>query len=260
MTSWSFGGTALSTFGKVKLINDYLDVAARRGGNQVIPFRHGTAFSAKYYDERKIDIGIAMYSTSAQSLEASFDSLKNLISPRTEGTLSVTLEDSSTRTALASVDNVLNAERKSATQANVVIEFILCRPFFRGSSLIADNTTTINTSPKAMTVINTGTIEERDPIITMVGPLANTVISNTTTNVSMTYGGTISAGGTVVIQTDSFGQYTALLGGSTNVIGNITHNGAAALMVLAAGTNTLSVTDSTATTGTIKISFYPPYL
>lgn len=260
MTTWSFGGTALTTFGKVTVIDDYLDTASRRGENQIVPFRHGTVFAAKYFDERKIELGIAVYATSATALEASFDSMKRLFSPRTEQTLSMTMEDASTRTAQATVDIPMEVTRMSPTQANVVVEFTLCSPFFRGSSLIADNTTTINTSPKAMTVVNTGTAEERDAIITMVGPLANTAITNSTTGVSMTYGGTISSGGTVVIQTDSFGQYTALLGGSTNVIGNITHNGSAAFMVLSAGTNTLSITDGSATTGTVKMSFYPPYL
>lgn len=36
---WSFGGTLLSTYGRVTLINDYLDLPERRGENMTLPYR-----------------------------------------------------------------------------------------------------------------------------------------------------------------------------------------------------------------------------
>jgi hypothetical protein len=142
----------------------------------------------------------------------------------------------------------------------VVVEFVMPRPYFRLSTAIADNTTTINTSPKAMTVTNPGTIEERDPTITLTGPLLNTVITNSTVGISLTYTGTIASPRVVTISTNSYGEYVATNDLGTNVIGNVTHNGAAALMVLNPGDNTMSITDGTATTGTVKIAFNAPYL
>ena len=260
--TWTYNGTDLSTFGKITVIEGYLDMPQRRGGNQVIPFQHGTMHAGKYYDERRLAFGITINKSSASALETAFDDLRKLIAPRTQKTLSLTREDASVLTTQAIVDAPLQVSRVTNTLARLVVEFVMPRPYFRLSTAIADNTTTINTSPKSMTVTNPGTIEERDPTITLTGPLSNTVITNTTVGVSLTYTGTIAGGEVVTISTNSYGEFTATstAGGGTNVIGNISHNGAAALMVLDVGSNTLSITDSTATTGTVKVSFHAPYL
>lgn len=262
MITWSYGGTDLSTFGKVTVIEGFLDFPDRRGTNQIIPFQHGTMHAGKYFDERKISLGMAITGTSAADLEETMDDLRALIAPRTQQTLQVTRDDATVLNADAIVDSSIMFERITNTLAKIVLVFSLPRPFFRLDTAIADNTTTINTSPKAMTVTNPGTIEEREPIITLTGPLQNTTITNTTVGVSMTYTGTIAGGEVVTISTNSYGEFTATstAGGGTNVIGNISHNGAAALMVLDVGSNTLSITDSTATTGTVKVSFHAPYL
>ena len=260
--TWSFDGTDLSDFGKITAIDGYLDMPQRRGGNQIIPFQHGTMHAGKYYDERRLTFGITINQPNAADLESTMDDLRKLIAPRTQKTLSLTREDASVLETQAIVDAPLQVARVTNTLARVIVEFVMPRPFFRLDTAIADNTTTINTSPKAMTVTNPGTIEEREPIITLTGPLQNTTITNTTVGVSMTYTGTIAGGEVVTISTNSYGEFTATstAGGGTNVIGNISHNGAAALMVLDVGSNTLSVTDSTATTGTVKVSFHAPYL
>jgi phage-related protein len=109
-----------------------------------------------------------------------------------------------------------------------------------------------------MVVDNIGTVEERDPTITFAGPLKNIVISSTD-SVSLTYTGTLASSDTVVIKTETTGEYSAILNGVTNVIGNVTHSGTSALLVLLPGTNNLSVTTET-TGGTVKIEFYPPFL
>lgn len=257
MTTWTFGGSALTSYGRVTVLNDYLDIPERRGENIVIPFRHGSIFAQKYYGERKISIGLAINAASATALESTIDTLKKLLSPRTQQTLSQTREDTSVRTIQATVDNPLQTERFSNIFAKMIIEFTCTAPYFRSNTLISDNTTTISAGTVAMNVVNTGTVEERDPIITLVGPLNNPVLTNTTNSHSLTYGGSIA--GTVTIQTATTGEYTAV-NGTTNVIGNITHSGSGALMVLDPGTNVFSITNSGGTTGSVKISFYPPYL
>lgn len=260
MTTWSFGGTALSTFGKVTLINDYLDMPARRGENQVIPFRHGSLPVAKYYSERKMVFGIAVIAASATALETSFDTMRKLFAVNTQQTLSSTREDSSVRTAQATVDMPLQVERVSDKIARVIVEFTVASAFFRLSTAIADNTTTINANPKAMTVTNPGTIEERDATIILTGPLSNTVITNSTNGCVLTYTGTIASPRVVTISTNSTGEYVATNDLGTNVIGNITHSGASALMVFNTGDNTLSIADATHSTGTVKVTFNAPYL
>ena len=259
MTTFSFGGTQLESLGNVTQINDYLDLPQTRGNNQVIPYRHGTTFVRKYYDERTLSFGIAVIETSAAALETKFATMRALFSPRTQQTLSVTLEDASVITAQASVDKPMQVNRLSERVAKVVVEFTLCSPFFRLSTPIADNTTTINASPKAMNVTNPGTVEERDATIILTGPLQNTVITNSTNGCVLTYTGTIASPRVVTISTVN-GEYVATNDLGTNVIGNITHSGDAALMVFDVGSNTLSITDATHTTGTVKVTFYAPFL
>lgn len=259
-STWTYGGTALSTLGKVTLINDYLDMPERRGDNMIIPYRHGTVFAAKYFDQRKITFGIAVTAASAAALETLFDTMRGLFAPRTEQTLSNTREDSTVRTIQATVDSTLQVERITNTFARVIVEFTACKPYFRLSTAIADNTVTINASPKAMTVTNPGTVEEREATFLLTGPLLNPSLSNTTSGTVLTYTGTISAGHTVTIAVNSYGEYTATHSVSGNVIGNVTHSGSSALMVFNVGNNTLAITDGTATTGTVKISFYAPFL
>jgi hypothetical protein len=259
--AWSYGSTTLATYGKVTMINDYLDIPQRRGDNQVIPYRHGTIFVPKYYDERKMTFGMAITAATATALETVFDAMRAKFAPLTEQTLSCTREDSTVRTAQATVDEPIEVDRKTNTLAFVTVTFRLANPIFRLSTVIADNTTTIDSSPHAMTVTNPGTVQERDPVITIDGPFSSITITNSTNGVALTYTGAIGASENVVIQTVS-GEYTAVLSaGSANVIGNVTHSGASALMVFEVGANTLAITSAGGdNTGTVKASFYAPFL
>lgn len=260
-STWKFGGTSLTTFGRVTLIDDYLDLADRRGGNITIPNRNGTVFTQKYYDERKMTFGIAVIAASATALETAFDTMRALFSLRTQQILELTLESAAVRTANATVDRAMNVKRISPMIAKVVVEFTLTDPYFRGASLIADNTTIIDASPHAMTVNNTGNVEERDPTITIDGPFSSITITNSTTGAILTYTGSIGAAETVTIGTLNGEYYATLSTGSANVIGNVTHSGSSALMTFAPGNNTLAITSAGGdNTGTVKASFYPPFL
>lgn len=259
MTTFTFGGVNLSDFGKITVIDGYLDMPDKRGGNQVIPFRHGSIYVPKYYNERTITFGIAIIEPTLGALEEKLQNLRSLLSPSKQQTLSITYEDSSVKTVQATVDKALQVSR-TQTMARVVIEFTLCQPFFRSLTDIDDNTTVIDASPRTMEVINPGTIEERDPIIILAGPLSNTIITNTTNGCVLSYNGTIASPRIVTIQTHESGQYMATNDLDENVIANISHSGASALMVFDVGLNVLSITDDIATTGTVKVVFKAPYL
>jgi phage-related protein len=261
MTTWKFGSTTLETFGRVTIVNDYLDLTNRRGGNITIPQRHGSVFAEKFYGERKLTLGVAVIAASATALETAFDTLRALLSPRTQQTLEMTMTDASVRNVQACVDSSLQVQRKSDKIALTTIEFTLCEPFFRSNTAIADNTTTINSSPKAMTVTNTGTVEERDPTIIIHGAFTSLTITNSTNGASLTYTGTIGTSETVTIGTLNGEFYATLSTGSANVIGNVTHSGSSALLPLNVGANTLSITNAGRDgNSTVKITFYPPYL
>lgn len=259
MTTWSFGGTALSTFGRVTVVHDYLDIGNRRGENILIPYRHGRIYVPKYWDERRITIGLGIIGTSASDLESKIDTLHALVSSLTQKTLSQTREDATVRTVLASVDTPMQVERFSAVIAKAVIEFTLPFPFFRLSTEVSTNETTINANPKAMTVNNPGTVEERDATIVLTGPLENTVITNSTTGYVLTYTGTIASPRVVTISIVN-GEIVASDDLGANKISNITHSGGSALMVFEPGNNSLSVADDSHSTGKVRFRFYAPFL
>lgn len=258
--TWKFGGVDLSTFGAITLLNDPMEFVERRGGNITIPYRHGTVFTEKYFQSRSIAFGITINDASAMGMQAKFDDLRKLIAPRRQQTLEYTLEDSSVRTTQAVVEKALQVAHETILLARIVLEFELADPFFRSGTLIADNTTEINASPTEMIVTHPGTVEECAPDLILTGPLSNTIITNPVNGCVFRYASAIDAGDVVSVETNVYGEYLALLNGVTNVTRYLEHTGDVALMVLEPGENPLSITDDVATTGTVRVSFYPPYL
>lgn len=264
--AFSYGGTTLATYGKVTLINDYLDIPQRRGENQTIPYRHGTIHVPKYFGERKMTFGMAITAATATALETLFDTMRAKFAPLTEQTLSVTLESGAIRTVNAIMDRPMEINRKTNTLAFVVVEFTLANPIWRSSVLYTVDSDAIDgtPTPQTLTVANGGTVEERDPILVLTGPLKNPVITNTTPTVPviLTYTGTIADANTVTIQTAATGEYTATHSVSGNVIGNVSHSGSSALMVFNVGNNAVTIADDDYAGGNAKInvSFYTPYL
>jgi len=259
MTTFTYGVTDLSTLGNITVIDDYLDLPQKRGNNITVPNRHGTTFVRKFYDERTIALGIAVLGTSLSDLETKMNTIRGLFSEQTQQTLSITYEDSTVKTALVTVDKPLQVRRVQSL-ARIMVEFTMTEPFFRLSTVIADNTLAIDASPKAMTVTNTGTMEERDPTIVIHGAFTSITITNSTTGAILTYTGAIGTAETVTIGTLA-GEYYATLTGGTDVIGNVTHSSSSALMTFAAGANTLAITSAGRDgNSTVKVSFYPPFL
>ena len=255
MSTWTYGGTALSTFGVVTQINEYLDFVPRRGEDQQIPYNDGRLFVKKYFESRTFSFGIAMKYSTRALLQTALDDLRKLLTAKTEQTLSATMEDASVRTALASVNRSMQVKRIGNDMARVVVEFSLAKPFMR-SSVLTTTTTTIDASPKAYNLTNPGTADDRTMVITLTGPLDNTVITNTTNSVVLTYTGTIGAGASVTI---NIANFTAVTNAAVNVIGNVSHSGDPHFMVLLPGVNSMSVADDTATTGTVKVEYYAPF-
>ncbi len=256
-TSFTIGGTALTTYGKV-LQAGYLDTPQRRGENVIIPFAHGRIFSQKYYDERTIAFEMSLPATTPTTLESTVDALKTKLAVMTELTLAMTMEDATIRNISVSLDDVITPQRQTPRTIQYTMLFKAASAFWRLSTAIADNTTTINANPKAMTVTNPGTVAEFEPTMILTGPLSNTVITNSTNGYVLTYTGTIASPRVVTIQRTS-GQWVASNDLNANVIGNITHTPGAELMRINQGSNTMSIADGTATTGTVKITFSAPF-
>jgi hypothetical protein len=260
-TTFKFGSTTLASIGKVTLINEYLDMPARRGENITLPYRHGTVYVPKYYDQRKMTFGIAVVAASETALETALDSARALFAVRTTQTLEMTKADTTKRTALATVDAPIDAQRFAPGIARIVVEFTLCSSYWRGENAIADNTLAIDASPKAMTVTNTGSVEEREATIIIHGAFTSITITNSTNGAVLTYTGVISTSETVTIGTLNGEFYATLSTGAANVIGGLTHSGSSALLPLEVGANTLAITSTGKdANSTVKITFYPPFL
>ncbi len=257
---WSFGGTALSDFGTITVVSDYLDLPERRGENITIPHRHGKIFVPKYYDERRITIGIGINAVDVEDLENTIDTLRALLAPRRQQTLSQTRPDASVYNAQATADMPLQIERFGPRIVKLLIEFVLPFPFFRSSVLTDDSIITVSGNPLDWDVNNPGTVEECDPTIVLTGPLENVVITNTENGHVLTYTGIIDSGDTVTIQTAASGEYTAVHSVDGNVIGNVSHSGSASLMVFEPGNNDLTIESDVTTTGTVKATFYAPFM
>jgi len=232
----------------------------KRGENIQVPFLDGRLLVEKEFEQRSMTLGLEVTRESIEALEAAMDAVKTLFGRRSLGALAQTLENLSVRMAQAEYTGDLNLSRISPVSARLALDFTLPDPFFYSDTLVTD-THTIDASPKTYTITNPGSADVRKPKITLTGPLSNPEINNLTNDVSVKYNGTITSGHYVVIDIDAeTGEYTAVTDLSANVIGNVTHEGSAALFVLDAGANNLSVTDGTHTTGTVGIEFYPPYL
>lgn len=259
--SWTFGGTALTSFGIVTMLDESIDFVESRNDDVTIPFAHGRKFVQKFFDSRKISFGIAVNGGTPAGLQTKLDNLRKLLAVRTEQVLSFTLDDASVRTALASCNESLSPKFETPWIARVVVVFTLSVPFFRLTTDIADNTTAIDASPKAMVCTNPGTVEENEATIIIHGAFTSVTITNQENGASVTYTGSIGTSETVTIGVLNGEYYATLSTGSVSVIGNVTHSGAVSLLPLIAGANDLEVTSAGRdANSTIKITFKAPYL
>jgi hypothetical protein len=159
---------------------------------------------------------------------------------------------------LASVEGKLQVVRESAKFLRAVIVFKAADPFFR-SSVLFEDTLLVNAALVAWEIDNPGTVEQVEPVIVLTGPLLNPIITNTTNGCVLSYTGSIPSPRVVTIQTiDKEIIVTNDLG--ANLIGALAHSPRPEYFALDKGINELEVEDDTATTGTVTISFYPPYL
>ncbi len=264
-STWTFGGVDLSTLGNEMVLDEGLDIPARRAtggssstGDILIPFRDGLVFVEKYFDRRSIQFGIGVSAATPQDLEAAFDTIKTLVGISTQQALVHTMADNTVRQGLAVANKNLSVGNRTPLSANIVLELEMADPFFY-SSVLTDVVTTIDVSPKTFVLSNPGHVTKRNPTISLIGPLNNFYMT-TDDGVSLSYAGVIPAGHTVVISVDpTSGEFTAM-DGDTNVIGNLSHSGNSAYFYLRPGDHDVSVIDDTHTTGQVEVSFYAPYL
>jgi len=254
---WIFGTTNLSELGYLIVLEDYLNAPEKRGDNIFIPYRHGRIYTKKFYDERVMSFGLTVHETTLESVENTLDTLK-MLAGNGQQTLTAYMNNGSIRNAQAEIVNDFGVTRPAPLVAKVTIDFLIAGAFMRSATQETNNIV-IDAAPTTETITNPGTVEEREATIVLTGPLQNTVITNSTNGVSLTYTGAIAAPRVVTISVVA-GEYVATDDLAANKIGQITHSGSEALFVLDPGANSLSIADDTATTGEVDINYYPPFL
>ncbi len=107
----------------------------------------------------------------------------------------------------------------------------------------------------SVTVVNSGNVPAQ-PIITLVGPLANPYIYNETTDEFMLLKYTLAAGDTITIDMK---EHLILLNKTSSLLGTKTID--SSWFTLAVGMNDIAFsTTNSADTGTMKLKFHPPTL
>lgn len=258
MSRWSFRGTALDDLGIVTMVSDSLMMPEKRGDNILIPFQDGRLHVTKFFEQRSMAIGLEIVEETRAALESKMDTVKALFGSRSLGSLVQTLEDLSVRSLQVEYAGSLDLTPVSPVSVKMVLEFIAPDPYFRGSTLLSE-IQVIDANPKTFTINNPGTADERNPKIILTGPLDHVTITNTTNSVSISYNAAIDAPRIVTIEKTGR-DYVVTDDLGANMIGNISHAGSEALFVLNAGDNDMSVVDAVATTGSVALEFYPPYL
>ena len=104
-----------------------------------------------------------------------------------------------------------------------------------------------------LAVQNPGTMWQDQAVLTLTGTATTVTVTNLTDGPTLTFGGNLTGG--VVIDT---GAWTAVRGGSVDVVGLVTHSGHPRWMPIRVGNTTLRVAP-TGGTATLQVVHYPFY-
>ena len=111
-------------------------------------------------------------------------------------------------------------------------------------------------TPVTLSVTNPGTTLAEKLTLNFLGPIANPTVINTTNNTFVTIATTVAGTKHLIVDT---GAATALNDGS-NVVGSVTHSGAAPFLTLNPGVNVLQVSGAACTGSTlVTVSLAAPY-
>lgn len=259
MANIYFGGTALTSAGayKVTVIDDARSSVPVRGDNPDVPMREGRIHVGKYFEQRRLTLGMVIEGTTSASYESNLDTLKQLFGKRTRQVYSEIMASGGTRSAYAEVIGDLNITQIAPYACRATVDFLLADPFLRSTDKTSV-TSTIIAATHDFTVTNPGTAQDRSAVITLTGGSSGLYypkITNVTNGVYCGYNANIGNTVPVVFTTSA---WTCTESGA-NALTNVYHSGDSYFMVLEPGANTIRVESSAYTDATIKIEFYAPY-
>ena len=264
---WSYDGVDLCTKAwSVIEVAQGIGTPGFRGGNIQVPFQNGKRWIKKRYEERVIMLPMWIRGvdhitgkvpdghTEKEKLFDNIDYLTKLFGHRGQYILKRTLPDGSIRQAQAEVYSPINFVKKLPRYAMFAVEFLLSDPFFYSLEKVED-TKIVEGTTTSWVHNNLGTAPVTKAVVTLTGPLESPKIECVDSGVWLQYMGSIGSGETVVINTEDF---TCEKGGM-NMISAIKHGGDAYWLVIDSGDSQMKVICSIASSGSVKIEYYPAY-
>lgn len=262
---WTFGGYNFSTY--AALVESVLGadvMPSPRGSDWARAGQHGQFYLEKPYDARKItlliwvlprDASNGITGTDRAQARANLDALYTIFGMSGQQALTRTMPDGSVRQVLAKayVSNI--NDPVSGELLGLTVDFICADPFWY-SALTAGSTTTVNTSPKALTVNNAGSFITNHFQWHLVGTFTNPRIDNQTNGEFLALSPLVMAAAKI-LDIDCYAGTVVYDG--TDVSALLTHGGSRNLMDLNPGNNTISVTTAV-TGGTIRPSIASAWL
>jgi hypothetical protein len=255
----AYGAWNLATMGGSRF-----GVPVFRGQNYEVPYRAGQNWRAKMPDSRTVTLafwadGQGQHSTSTypasdqrlafnnnlQQLRAAFFQMNASGSVQGQLQRNWYLTQSGTAklvtsTAMAELAGSMDLQMNGRTNAGFSVDLLLADPHFYGAQV----TKACTGASTAVTGLGEGVVGLGYPSAVSsftVSLSAAATVTNTTAGVSFTV-----SGGTYPVTVDVLAG-TVTDNGGANLIGNLTHSGSRAWMVILPGSNTISVSAGTAT-------------
>lgn len=271
--TWSFGGTTLNNYAYgIEVVDEGLP--AKRGANRQVSYRHGQQWRQKWYEARRISLGMFVQDRDTSDVRPATDQLQRAQlndniqtlrqlfgTTRSQSTIVRKVRLGGGLTDLTGLGEVVSLRTFLRNQDGFniyrfVVDIEMADPFWYGDSATQQS---ISAKDTPTTITNDGTVDASYATIVITGGTGNAVnpvLTNTDLTVSFTYNGTINNTDTVTFDTQTG---TATHSSSGDVTTSVTHSGDRAWMILAPGNNELELTmDSGA--GSVTLDYNPPYV
>lgn len=265
------------------------------GSNVDIPYRDGSIWIPKTFDQRLVTLGMWVkgtdvdgnlpdgFATPEEAARAQFNSnlrtLKRLLTPRVQLPVSRTLRfltGIETHTGKGEFYNpssggftaggggmgtdVMDFVPVTSWYGTFTIDMVMADPWWYGTSLITE---TLSSGTPTRTFTNPGDVYNDHPVVKLIGPLNSGVqLSNITPGMpelDLWYNAAVASGDVITIDC---GAYTATDSGGVSVVGNLMHAGSTKWMAIWEGSNEIAISihgGGAVGAGSIEVDFYPPY-
>lgn len=256
MSTLKFDGVDLQTHAfNIATFGGRTSVAARRGDNLVVPYRHGRLWTPKYFEEQELTLAMwvigadkttgVIPSNPKQKLFENIQTLQKLFSAEGLHTLSAVHEvTGATVEAIVEVADVIDfTTMAGATRAGFVVTLIVPEVWFKDQTLKGDVDYVSRANNDTWSVDVTSDVETHEIVLSFdgdAGGQTNPKLINESIGSDCWVQLSDVLGPSEVIVID-VNKWTAVLNGTTNVVNNVDWSGQPRFFRLKPGTNNLKL-------------------